>query len=448
MTKEERTFERQLSGMERMCYALPNANVVMYARLRSAPDVEEVRRSLHVFCRRHPLTHVRIEKRDHDSAWFTAASVPLPEVSPLRLGADEGILDAVDLQLRTPFDVHEGPLVRLLLARRDRTWWALVCAHHSVCDGHSLQQLLSEVLRRADPAGQESSQVVMPPKVHQRAPAVPGPNALVRWYLRRQTKGWEQSGREFSPSDLEQLHSTFWRNEEARVLSWSLTEEETGVLVEACRKRGVSVTSALLAAFVVAESRVQPDATPLLGRTGVPVDQRSRLKPPAPEAFGLLASVVRARFRRLENSVFWEASRAVQLRLPKMLSDRNVFRPLLLDSMPQGLLDAFGFQMNGLYDNRQVRGLVRKLGKDRSCDGIMLSNLGRADVPPATRIESLHGPFVYSATVQKYVGVVTWNGRMHFTLCYGENHLPMGTAIRFTDEAMDVLREAAGFTTQ
>ena len=448
MTTEERAFERQLSGMERMCYALPNANVVMCARLRSAPDVEEVRRSLNVFCRRHPLTHVRIEKRDHDSAWFTAASVPLPVVSPVRLEADEEILDVVALQLRTPFDVHEGPLVRLLLARRDRTWWALVCAHHSVCDGHSLQQLLSEVLREAEPAEQETSWVVMPPEVHQRAPAIARPNALIRLYLRRLTKRWGQSGREFSLSDLEQLHATFWRNKEARFLSWSLAREESSVLVEACREQGVSVTSALLAAFVVAESRVQPDDTTLLGRTNVPVDQRSRLEPPAPDAFGLLASVVRARFRRLENSVFWEASRAVQVRLPKMLSDSNVFRPLLLDSLPQGLLDAMAFQMHGLYDNRQVRGLVEKMGTDRIRDSIQLSNLGRADVPPATRIESLHGPFVYSATVQKYVGVVSWNGRMHFTLCYGEHHLPTGTAVRFTDEAMNVLREATGYTTQ
>ena len=442
MTPEEQPFERQLSGMERICYALPNSNVVMCARLQSTPDVEEVRRSLHAFCLRHPLTHVRIEKRDHDSAWFTATGVRLPEVLPLHLAADEDILDAVGLQLRTPFEVHEGPLVRLLLVRQDRTWWALVCAHHCVCDGHSLQLLLSEVLRGADPAEQESSQVVMPPMVRQRAPATPRPNALVRWYLRCLTRRWEHSGREFSLSDLEQLHSSFWRSETSRVLLWSLARDETGVLVEACREHGVSVTSVLLAAFVVAESRVQPDATTIRERTSVAVDQRSRLEPPAPETFGLLAAVVRDNFRRVENSVFWEACKAVDGRLPKMLSDSNVFRPLLLDSMPQGLLDAFGFQMHGLYDNRQVRGLLKKLGKDRIREGIMLSNLGRADVPPGTRIESLHGPFVYSTTTQKYVGVVTWSGRMHFTLCYGEGHLPTGTAIRFRDEAMNVLQGA------
>ena len=268
MTPEEQPFERQLSGMERMCYALPNANVVMCARLQSPPDVEEVRASLHAFCLRHPLAHVRIEKRDHDSAWFTAAGVRLPEVLPRHLAADEEILDVVGLQLRTPFEVHEGPLVRLLLVRQDRTWWALVCAHHCVCDGHSLQLLLAEVLRGATPAEQESSQVVTPPVVQQRAPAALRPNALVRWYLRRLTRRWERSGREFSLSDLEQLHSTFWQSETSRVL---LT------------------------------------------------------------------------------------------------------------------------------------------------------------------------------TTQKYVGVVTWSGQMHFTLCYGENHLSTGTAIRFRDEAMNVLQGATGF---
>ena len=215
----------------------------------------------------------------------------------------------------------------------------------------------------------------MPPEVPQRAPAVARPNALMRWYLRRLSKRWGQSGREFSLSDLEQLHSTFWRVQEARVLSWSLATEETSVLVAACREQGVSVTSALLAAFVVAESRVQPDATTLLGRASVPVDQRSRLEPPAPDAFGLFASVVRTRFRRLENSAFWDASRVVQVRLPKMLSDSKVFRPLLLDSMPQGLLDAMAFQMHGLYDDRLARGLVEKMGTDRIRDGIQLSNL-------------------------------------------------------------------------
>ena len=37
---------------------------------------------------------------------------------------------------------------------------------------------------------------------------------------------------------------------------------------------------------------------------------------------------------------------------------------------------------------------------------------------------------------------------MHFTLCYGEKHLPTGTAVRFTDEAMNVLRQATGFPTR
>jgi hypothetical protein len=448
MTKEERAFEQQLSGMERLCYALPNANVVMYARLRSAPDVEEVRSALHGFCRRHPLTRVRIEKRDHDSAWFTAAGVPPLEVSPRRLEADEEIQDVVDLQLEAPFELHEGPLVRLLLVRDDHRWWALVCAHHSVCDGHSLQWLISEVLRDADPAQQERSTVVMPPAARQRAPVAPRSSVLFRWFVRRLTKHWERSGREFSLSDIQQLHSTFWRKGSARTLSWSLSREETSALVQTCRAHGVSVTSVLVAAFVVAESRVQPDATTLHGRASVAVDQRSRLEPPAPDAFGNFASVVRDRFGRLERSVFWEASRAVHARLRKKLSGSDVFRPFLLDSMPQGVLDAVTFQTHGLYDDRQVRGLVEKLGMDRIRDGVMVSNLGRADVPPATQIESLHGPFVYSSTIQKYVGVVTWSGRMHFTLCYGEDNLPTGAAVRFTEEAMNILRHATGFTIQ
>jgi NRPS condensation-like uncharacterized protein len=231
------------------------------------------------------------------------------------------------------------------------------------------------------------------------------------------------------------------------MLVWDLTEDQTSALVSRCRGERVTVNTALTTAFVAAQEDVETPRD-YLKKIVVSVDLRDRLTRPVDGAFAFYASGVRPELNYPARSSFWDAARAFHTQIRHLLTNENVFESQQLSGFSPSLLDALAFAKYGKLEDRLAERMVERMGIDRISASLIVTNLGRLDIPVtygARRLAALYGPYVYSDTVEKYLGVVTVGGRMHLTLCSGEMLIENETVKAVRDAAMRMLGTAVGW---
>ena len=139
--------QQRLWFLSRMDPGSPVYNVPGTLRLRGALDLGALRRSLEEVVRRHEVLRTTFEI----AAGEVVQRVAPPGGVPLAVldleGRGEGELwAAIDAEIRRPFDLARGPLLRALVARLGSEDHVLVLTlHHIVSDGWSIGVLLREM---------------------------------------------------------------------------------------------------------------------------------------------------------------------------------------------------------------------------------------------------------------------------------------------------------------
>ncbi|WP_436494694.1 amino acid adenylation domain-containing protein [Actinokineospora sp. HUAS TT18] len=140
--------QRQMLTFDRLFPGSTWYNVPLYARITGPLDVDALRGALARCVARHESLRTVYPG---DVAQLTAVAPTLREVD---LTAD-GDLEALrDKELRTPFDLVNGPPLRATLAKlADGEYELIIITHHIAIDGYSLTLLQQDILDSyADPA--------------------------------------------------------------------------------------------------------------------------------------------------------------------------------------------------------------------------------------------------------------------------------------------------------
>jgi hypothetical protein len=265
--------------------------------------------------------------------------------------------------------------------------------------------------------------------------------------MRGLNKKWLKKDLSFGEADYEKMHRAFWQNHEATTVYRVLPATQTEALVHRCRKRHVSVNSALYVAFLAAQSRVQGEGRDEDRNVLVPVDLRDYLRQRADEALGLYSSALRLRFVVPPDAPFWRATQLFDAEVKRRLTDKNVFASQRINALHPSLLDGLAFAMHGDLDDPMACGLVeRVLGKMRT--GILVSNLGRLELPVEygdLRLAALRPPAIYAGNAEKALEVLTFDGRMHLTMTFDGRVVDEGTVRAVVDAAMGILGDPAGW---
>lgn len=214
-------------------------------------DVELLRRSFQWLVNRHAILRATVVRDDQDKVWLTTAEHVQVALHQIQLEG-RGLQEAVDGFTLQPFDLALGPLFRVGVGRLDEQQHVCVMViHHAITDGWSFGVIWSEVLRHYK---QQADGQARPD-----APAVQFTDAML-------------ARREWLSSAAAERARGYWRQRfagchdpvvlpgerrspvpEARLppIAGSLTFEESTRLVEAARSAGVSISSAVLAAYAL-----------------------------------------------------------------------------------------------------------------------------------------------------------------------------------------------------
>lgn len=442
-SNDHATFQRKIVG-ERVMLMLP-FNVVFVGRVRGTVNPSAVATALERLRSRHPLLAVRAQIEDDGTSMFLGHGVPPIQVHVEPCEREEQWLARVKDELRTPFPMETGPLVRVSLIHSERTCDIILCGHHVICDGMSLGYLLRDLLWcLAEPKKKLTGPMIPPPIDCSNVANPPSTPALQRFMMRLINKRWAASGIRFSWSDMHRLHKEFWRrNTGLQILAWDIEPDDTANLVEQSRAEDVTVNSALWTAFLAAQYDTQVDRLRYRQRSALAVNTREKLRISAGESFGFYASSLTVKLPYSPRRSFWDNARKVHSKIVKELARTNLFRMLSSEQIHPTLLDSLYFRKYGLLDGTLPSMFLRKMGWHQITYGYALTNVGRFDIPTSygpLKLEGVYGPLFYSDVEEKMVGVITVGGRLSFL--HASREPVVGDATRLQDAAMRHLKIA------
>ncbi|HBO2388217.1 TPA: non-ribosomal peptide synthetase, partial [Pseudomonas aeruginosa] len=266
-------------------------------RLRGELDVEALKRSFAALVERHEGLRTTFRQEGGETLQVVHDRLPL-EIREQSLGtADEAVLMArIEEEVRVPFDLERGPLLRVLLLRLSAEEQVLVVTlHHIVSDGWSTPIMVEELMQFY--AGyREGRAVELEPlpiqyadyALWQRSWMEAGERERQLAYWRQQLGG-EQPVLEL-PTDRPRLSVQSPAGDSLQV---ELGEDLGRSLKQLAQQQGVTLFMLLLASFQTLLHRYsgQPEI-----RVGVPIANRTRVETERLIGFFVNTQVLKADF--------------------------------------------------------------------------------------------------------------------------------------------------------
>lgn len=441
---ESKPFRRQIES-ERAVIMLP-LNVVMAARIHGPLDHANLAAALERLRVRHPLLAVRVELHEDGTACFTTEGVPAISVHVESRESESQWMSRVEREIRTPFTMETGPLFRCALIQSTEGSELILCGHHGICDGMSFVYLLRDVLEQLTKPS--AAEPLLPPAIRFDTVATPPAiSGIARGIITVINRIWRKQKRCFDFGLMRQMHQRYWqRNRHVRLLVWQSSEAETTRLVTRCRAEGVTVNSALWAAFLAVQHEVQGCSEPFRNHAGLAISTRDKLTVPVGEALGFYASSHKVVLTGYQGKSFWDAARIVQAQLKHSIDSTNPFQMLAATRLDPTLLDSLYFSKYGLARNRLSERLLKRMKWDRVSHGTVITNVGRMDIPTVygdLRLEAVYGPLIYSDVNEKNVGVVTVGNRLSIAMGYDTGVVSERTAATLRDRVVALVKQAA-----
>jgi hypothetical protein len=312
-------MERKLNDLEYLNFSLGQPyNLVVVLSIRGSLLEDELRVALKKAQEKHPLLRVRIEGNEENFYQFTSQNVGEIPIETLEFENESKTTKFFLKNLETPFDMTnpKKPLFRVTFFHSSERNDIILCAQHTITDGLSMAFLMrdlvdflndpdSEVTPINSPMNKED---IFPPKVRKRIPKSAVRTKIFLFFLR--IIYFLRYGKK--KKDIS--YASDYKEDDLRLVSWNLSKDETGLFIQLCKERPVSVHSAVCTAFL-----------PYISIIDNPVNLRARLNYPIGEAFGLYAGGAVVKMKYNDKYDFWGNAKRYQKKLQLALRDKNVY---------------------------------------------------------------------------------------------------------------------------
>jgi NRPS condensation-like uncharacterized protein len=457
-------YERKITPLERIFAWSPYAIVTVVARIKGNISEAMLINAVDKVQQRHTNLRVRIREDDNNILWFTSDGVKDIPIEIVARESDEQWIELYHENCKLPFEFEERPAIRFILVQSPQKSELIIFSHHIICDGMSLAYIARDLMVHLGDLNREVEVLPNPVPVELgNLPKEVSVNRLVKYVVNRMGKKWVKDPTFFDQTDYENLNEAYWNKYKHDMVSIELSESETISLVERCRKEGVTVNTALTAAFIGAQTIIQEDKfNPNIAIAG---SVRDRLLKPAGEAMGYFAGGVALKFKYNTKMNFWENARKLHRKVKPLYTNKNMFKEMLTwVYLEPGIMESLAFKMmGGLVSSESPR--YDKLSKFSKQDDLISSLLKRQkmdslDKPflgtAVTNLTRLLFPTTYGsleldrlimnpggmfplALVSLVLGAVTCAGKLSLLIEYTEEAVDTKTMLKIKEKSMEFL---------
>jgi hypothetical protein len=458
-------YERKVTPVERLFSRSPYSIVTMVARIKGNVSERMLVNAVSKVQQRHPNLRVRIVEDEDHIPWFTSEGTGKILVKVVPRASDDHWIKVHQQASQIPFEFDVRPPIRFILVQSPDLSEVIILCHHIICDGLSLAYLARDLMvHMGDPSRDVE---VLPDPVPVDLDSMPRDislNGIAKFFINRINRKWQEDKVLFDQQDYRDLCEMYWGHFDHRILSVELSEAQTSALVAQCRENGVTVNSALTAAFVGAQTIVQGKRS-YHSSLAVAAQVRDRLRKPVGQVMGFYAGVVMPKCKYDVRRGFWDNARRFHKKVRPLFTNKNLFNDFLTwCHLDPTILEAMNFKkLGGLVAPRQARygklsafsqqddvvSGVLKRGKQESLDrifmGTAVTNLARMDFPRTydtlelDRLIMNPGGAFPLVNVGLVLGAVTCSGKLSLVLEYAEQAVDTETMEQVRDEAMSFL---------
>jgi len=461
-------YKRKITSPEHLFTHSPFSVVTMVARIKGKVTETMLKRAVVKIQQRHTLLRVRIIADEKHSHWFTSKGVQEIPVEVVARQAENDWIHIHTEAVKVPFEFDTRPAIRFILVQSPTVSEVIILCHHIICDGLSLAYLARDLLvHLGDPARKVEILPDPQPISLENFPEDVKQSRLVKFMVQRMNQKWAEQQVVFDKEDYHALNQAYWDHYNHSIISGELSADETTALVARCKKAGVSVTTALAAAFSGAGSYVQ-EQQPYHNKTVIATSLRNPLPHNPGEAMGYYAGGVELTLKYNHQQDFWDNARNYQKKIRPKLNNKNMFGEvatwLYLDP---SLFEAFNFKKLGglvpadsprhdkLSNFSEQADVALKILKRDGMDslenkrlGPAITNLGRLNFPSSygdlelDRLIMQPGGAFPLSQVNMVVGAVTCSGKLSLVVEYAEQAVDSATMTKIKDKAMAFLHSS------
>jgi NRPS condensation-like uncharacterized protein len=373
---------------------------------------------------KHPLLRANVVEED-SQVYFSFSDTP-PKI-PIRVverNSDEDWTNVTATEWKTPFNMNEGPMVRMVWIRSEGVSELMLIGHHCICDGTSLITIFREILQVIDqPDVQltpyrpfQSLRDLFPHEVLsdlKMALLVKVKAALLRLFA--------LTVKAASAAPPGEHYLIYWRAD----------AKESAALAHRCKAEGTTPYAAMCVAFLLAFRQV--NSARFKNRIMCPVDIRRFISNIRADVMFNYAPPVPLRIdSRIDLSAeFWDLAR----RLKRSMSEKI------------GRLNAYEHLMVAEQFQTSIPKVISFLRRSKGRHDFAFSNVGRLDMPDnyrGFRVEGLLGVTVAVPWRNATTLITTsFRGRTDIALVSNDCFLPYAEAVAIKETAVKLLMEAA-----
>ena len=456
---------RELTSIEHIFAWSPFSLVSAMARIKGKVGLEQLQTAAESVKNKHHVLQTAIRSDANGRLEFISVDKVEIPVQVIKRSSDSQWKGIVEEHCSIPFDFEKGPPVRFILVQSEAVSELLVLCHHIICDGISLAYLAKDMISVMGGEKLKSDSVAKPiPLSLDNMPSDVSLSRLVKFFIRRMNVKWDKEKVVFDQEDYRSLNEAYWTHFSHRMESIELSESQTSSLVQRCRENGVSVNSALTAAFVGAQKTILGDS-PTHSLIGTAADLRKRVPEDPGTNMGFYAGMIRQKFSYDTGIEFWDNARNYHRVIKSGITNKKLFGEflswLLLDPT---LIAAINFKKLGglatkvdstgkkLTDFSRKKDVVSSILKREKMDspehkimGTAVTNLTKLDFPRTygdlelDRMTLYPGGAFPLSNLNLVVGAVTCSGKLSLLVEYENKTMNKENADSICRTAMEFL---------
>jgi NRPS condensation-like uncharacterized protein len=380
-------MERYLGAFEHWFWLWDQINPLQFAlvaKLQGRFSPNQLAIALQEVQHRHPLLRVCIAVDETGRPKFVETDGGIPVRWVARTDGQQWQQE-LEVEMTYSFDWRVAPLLRVVILQAGDESELMIVCHHSIADALSSIYLLRDIVQGLEGKTFKQSDLSTLPSLEEAFPRLAAAPEITG------------EGSHYS--------TTISRRSQPHVRSAMLSAELTQQLIERSRAEQTTVHAAISAAFLL--TLMQPpfhSNNPL--QCVHPVNVRSHLSLPMPDAIGLYVNSGVTTHSLEPNSEFWDVARSVKSQLLQV----DIVEQLIEDSQTRQAT------MTTLPDIVTFAEVLKQLSSQ-----LAVTNLGLIQIPQQydkIRIEALYAPAVLSGNLKRVVGVSTLGSRLSVMITF------------------------------
>ncbi len=419
-------MRRKMFFFERLMYVDGHTpvNCIITARIRGHISADDLQLALNKVQSKHPLLRAHVVK-EGGQIYFSFSENPLQiPVRVVERSSDEDWRNVTVTEWKTPFNMNEGPLVRMVWIKSEGVSELMLIAHHCICDGTSLITIFRELLQVVD---QPDVQLIPYPPFQSLQELFPQ-EVLSNLRIALLVKVKAALLRLFALT-VKAVHTA--PPGEHYLVYWRAGAKESAALADRCKEEGTTPYTAMCVAFLLAFRQV--NSARFKNKIMCPVDIRrfiSNIR--ADVMFNYAPPIPLSIDPRIDpRAGFWDLAR----RLKQSMSEKI------------GRLNAYEHLMAAEELQTSIPKVISFLRRSKGSYDFAFSNVGRLDMPDnyqAFRVEGVLGVTV-AVPWRNATTLITTHFRGHtdIALVSNDGFLPYAKAVAIKEAAVNLLMKAA-----